>query len=233
MNWRFFEFKHNKRMDRKSLYDLILEPDCTGLFEYFVGDEEMQFLVASEIPSFAAATVTEKVACAIILDMIKASLKPLESMHSSMSSHLFKNKIHIMANQISAGLLCNAAQYSVPAERFKHPSMNFAEYLKEAAVMFVYQNGKYNGAAGEAFAHLSACKLFYQIASILDLGFRKSALIHTVKKDWMGLSVLSIHTHSTSISDMRSTPEIVISLNQFPSIKHALTGSLAQFFFAC
>ena len=218
--------------EEELLYDLILEPDCTGLFEYFVGDEKMQFLVASEIPSFSTATVTEKVACAIILNMIKASLKPIESMKSSMLSQQFNHKIQMIAFQISAGLLCNAAQYSTPAvshtERFKYACMNFAEYLKDAADMFVSQDGKYNAAAGEAFAHLSASRLFYQISFILDLGFRKPALM-PAKKDWMGLSVLSIHTHSTSISDMCLTPEIIIHLHQFPPIKHALTEGLDQF----
>ena len=42
-------FEHG--CEEELLYDLIPEPDESGLFQYYVGDEKEQFLVSSEIPS--------------------------------------------------------------------------------------------------------------------------------------------------------------------------------------
>lgn len=217
--------------EEELLYDLILEPDCTGEFEYFVGGKDMQFGVASELPSFSMATITEKVTCAILMDAIHASLKPLESMHNSMGSYLFGRKLNSIVNQISSGLLSYAKHHStsmLSAQKFKHVDSNFAEYLKEAAAMFVSLDGKYNYAAGEAFAHFSASRLFYQFSSMLDLGFRILSLVPNKDCRWIAISLLSIHT-TTAITDLHLEPDITITVNQFPPINHSLRGNLAPF----
>ena len=213
------------------LYDLILEPDCTGQFEYFVGDGDVQFCVASELPSFSMATTTEKLACVTIFDAIQASLKPLQSMHISMSSQLFRQKLDFIANQLSASLFCDCINNSTlkasAAQKFKTANVDFAEYLKEAAAMFISADGKYSYVAGEAFAHLSSSKLFCQLSSMLDLGFRNSSV--GAKKGWMAVSLLSIHTHSTNITDEYLQPEITIFLNEFPPTKQAAKGMVAPY----
>lgn len=97
----------------ETLYDLILESDSLGHFQYIVGTEKSLFVVASEIPTLKKSTTAELLAALALLDITYAasqsSLTDSTRISSKVSEQLFCAKMDHIAHQLSRNLLLNAS----------------------------------------------------------------------------------------------------------------------------
>ena len=95
------------------LYDVILEPNGTGLNEYYVGDGNQMFLVSSEISSYTLETEQQYIPAYIAILTIINQTSQRERVYASSSLNTENDVINFFENEIvqnGIGLLCNAMQ---------------------------------------------------------------------------------------------------------------------------
>ena len=211
------------------LYDLILEPDYTGQFEYIVGGKDSLFVVASELSTFKNATRTELVAGAVILHAISSASDSLFALHKSTNMYLFREKLTKVAHQLSAYLLPQTSRQtgstSGVLSKLSEPA-HFIQYVKSKINAFVLSSGTYNPATGEAYACISA-RVTHQLACTLQLGYR--IIRENTDVDCMAVSLGDVHITGPLPPGVIPDPVIVMQVDEFPQVKHKVEGNSVPF----
>lgn len=222
------EFPSN--IDDELLYDLILEPDASGLFEYIVGTEGCLLVVASELPPFKSSTTAERLAGLIILSCISTASQELEMCFSLQGQRMFSIVIDRIALRLSANLVPHSS--SLMSGTCTIPELNlsnladFTQCALGQMKMFSSSDGAYNPATGEAFAYLSE-RLCHQLASSLQLGYR------TIRKqtdcDTVAVSLLDLQIVASRPHLSLSSPTISVHLDDQPPPQHVINTEGAPF----
>lgn len=125
------------------LYDLVLEPDYTGQFEYIVEGEDSLFVIASELSTFNNATRTKLVAGAVILHAISSASDSLFALLNSTNTYLFWEKLTKIAHQLSAYLLPQTSRQrsstSGVLSNLSEPA-HFIQYIESKIICFIQWN---------------------------------------------------------------------------------------------
>jgi hypothetical protein len=191
------------------VYDLILEPDASGRFEYIVGSHDALFVVASELPSFHNATMSELLAAAIIIEGISMASPILNNLYTKLGQDKYKSLIMEKCESIPSSVYSKGELKKGDVLKIKTKS-DLVQYLMEGIKSFNV-DGSYNVPAGIAFDCLMG-SLFPQVASSIDFGYR---IIPKHDGVTPGPDVLSLSLNSVSIGgnisgDVMSTLSVVI-----------------------
>lgn len=215
-------------LNDKLLYDLIVEPDITGKFEYIVGEKGSLFVVASELPTINNATCAELLASAVILGAISSASESLLALQNSTNMHLFQEGLTNVVHQLlyllplTSGLSsCSDSDVLSKITR----STEFIQYIRNKIELFVLSNGTYNPATGEAFAHISA-HMAPQLAFTLQLGYR---IIENTHPEWIAVSLGDLQITAPTLSSIFPDPVITIQVGELPEVKHKIEGNCMPF----
>jgi hypothetical protein len=86
------------------LYDLYLDPDADGRSEYFAGESEIQLLVSSEVPRFAAAPQTTTVIVYVLEHAGPAILEALAAVPDDDFHDALATGLDILATQLMSAI---------------------------------------------------------------------------------------------------------------------------------
>jgi hypothetical protein len=211
------------------LYDLILEPDMSGHFQYIVGAKDNLFVVASELPTYKNAKPAELMACSAILNAIDAASAPLNTLLASCSQQLYLQKIDSIACMLSSCLLSyehRSGGASIVSQLNSTDLSEFLRLLVSKFEMFTLSDGEYCLATGEAFAYLSA-RLGHQLASAILLGYR--IIQSRSDPDVLALSLLDMQTTAPVALNSLSNPTITVQLDDLPPEQYAVAENGVHF----
>ncbi len=194
--------------DEKFVYDLIVEPDSTGRFEYIAGAENALFVVAFELSTINNCTKAEQQAFEIIMAMITTSAKKLDALYKSTDHVDFLKKMKDIIQQIKGSIISIAIDYETGDNYSSAMSegKSLSELVSTATTLFQSEEGTYSQACGVAFDYLMQ-EVFSQIASSLELGFRVIPESDTL--DTLVLSVLDFYVID-SAPKIPSNPIIIV-----------------------
>lgn len=210
------------------LYDLILEPDISGRFQYIVGTDQSLFVVTSEVPPFNDATFSELLGGLALLDIVDTSSLSL-SKAMDVGSDLPPSRIDVLARKLSSNLLPRALSLvRNNTSRFRQiDGEEFARCVSDKMAIFITTDGAYNSGTGEMFAQLSA-RIFHQLSSAVQLGHR---VIRAEKNfDTMAVSVIDVQvTAPLAPQSCLQDPLITVQLNDNAPVQYQINNNQLPF----
>ena len=184
------------------VYDLILEPDSSGQFEYIVGTSDALFVVTSELPAFHNCTNEELAAGATILKMVSSGSDLHSALYDKVGHDNFRGKLHWEIHKISSYLFSIPADHSSVSSSGDEVNLksksDFLSFLTKSMEYFC-SNGFYNVPGGIAFEYLMSA-LMLRIASHLTLSHRITPK-NVASTNILALSLLDVHLISSPLTD--------------------------------
>ena len=176
------------------VYDLIIEPSPEGKFEYFAGSESNCFAIASEISPASDFSKAERLAFQVIMAVISSSAEMLNKQYKTSSDHSsFLYSVDRVARFIEAGFLHVALNNTTDAatENASHTEYPLPKLIAHSTSLYQVEDGTYNQSSGAAYDFFMR-KLFYPIASTLELGYR---IVPTSINDleYLAISIMEIY----------------------------------------
>ena len=177
------------------VYDLVLEPNSSGQFEYIIGVYDTLFVVASELPTFHNASAAELAAGAIIMNMVSLASNLQSTLYNKVGHDSFQSKLVSELRKLSSYLFyVPIDKYSVSSSETRLSVKNQTDFLDNLLTHIKVFNidGTYNVSAGISFEYLMA-KMMHQIASNLALGYRIIPTDDRSSANVVAISLFNIH----------------------------------------
>ena len=193
------------------VYDLIIEPSPEGKFEYFAGSESNCFAIASEISPASDFSKAERLAFQVIMAVISSSAELLNKQYKTSSDHSsFLYSIDRIARIIEAGFLHVALNYSANTLDLTKNELLTAyplpQLIAHSTSLYQGEDGTYNQSSGAAYDFFMR-KLFYPIASTLELGYR---VMPTSNNDleYLAISIMEVYV----VGPIRLPPDPIVTI---------------------
>ena len=170
---RLDEYTSTEEEESTVMYDLILEPDDTGRFEYFVGGNN-KFLVASEIPQLSSPTPFTLSATNAILLAVNKSHAKIKNKFEHCGSMKFREEIYRFVTLFT---FHSRPKWNVPnAPESKASSkdftlLKFPSTMQDLMKIFLEGENEYDFVAGELFEVLLE-KHGEELHQLIRLGYR-------------------------------------------------------------
>ena len=174
------------------VYDLIIEPSSEGKFEYFAGSENNLFVVASELPTMRDFSTAEQLAFKVIMAVLFDNTERLNTLYTSSSDHSsFLHQLDLIARSVEEDFLQEAFKSSYATTgNATNADTPLPDLIISATKLCQVEDGTFNQASGAAY-DLFMQKLFYPIASSLELGHR---IVPTSSSfDYLAVSILDFY----------------------------------------
>ena len=170
---RLDEYKSTEEEESTVMYDIILEPDDTGRFEYFVGGDT-KFLVASEIPQLSSPTPFTLSATNAILLAVNESHAKIKETFGHYGPLKFREVIYRFVNLFTFHSrpkweVPNAPESNAYGEDFT--LLKFPSAVQELMKIFLDGENEYDFVAGELFEVLLE-KHGEELHQLIRLGYR-------------------------------------------------------------
>ena len=167
------EYKSTEEEESTVMYDLILEPDDTGRFEYFVGGAT-KFLVASEIPQLSSPTPFTLSATNAILLAVNKSHTKMKGMFGRYGPMKFREKMYRFVSLFTFHSrpkwnVSDTPEGYIPCEGFTPIKFPFA--IQDLMKIFSEGENEYDFVAGELFEVLLE-KHGEELHQLIRLGYR-------------------------------------------------------------
>jgi hypothetical protein len=193
-----------------NVYDLILELDGSGQFEYIVGTQEFLFVVSSESPTFTNATYSELLAASVIFHMISEMLPVINQLYSKLANSEVYTKIIIDAIHKLPQLMLGHSHPGTSKRNvlaIKNKS-DFVQNFKN--IINAFTTGRsYNAAAGILFDHLMAI-LFRHLSSTIDMGCRYIPLSVDDSSSVLAVTLVDIQVTGYCFHDILQNMSIIV-----------------------
>ncbi|MCI0396763.1 MAG: lamin tail domain-containing protein [Chloroflexi bacterium] len=169
------------------LYDVILQPDQSGTSEYFAGDEDNLFLVASEIPHMLKAPYATRA----MIGMLAQALPALQEQFASLDRTPFTALLDQLKRRVSGELVYKSLLHLSPPtpEAAVESALALDEAIASMVGAFVTPELEYNWRAGQAYEAL-ASRLAEEVEAAIELGWRT---MPAVEGERLALSVSELH----------------------------------------
>ena len=184
--------KVNPEEGDEFVYDLIIEPSSEGKFEYFAGSENNLFVVASELPTMRDFSTAEQLAFKVIMAVLSDYTESLNTLYTSSSDHgSFLHQLDLIARSIEQDFLQESYKSSYNTTgNATNADTPLSDLITSATMLCQVEDGTFNQASGAAY-DLFMQKLFYPIASSLELGHR---IVPTSSSfDYLAVSILDFY----------------------------------------
>jgi hypothetical protein len=195
-----------------NVYDLVLEPDDSGSFEYIVGSHESLFVVASELPVYKDAPYFQLLAVSVIFHIISMAAPTLEEMYVKFDADTFKMKMINVLNELPQLMLASTAETGHHRKNIlsiKNKS-DFIKCLSKAINAFTI-DGSYNTAAGITFEHSMAI-LFHHLSSTINMGYRYVPLVvNNESSIILAVALLDVQVAGSCSPDVLCNMSIVVN----------------------
>ena len=167
---RLDEYRSTEEEESTVMYDLILEPDETGHFEYFVGGAT-KFLVASEIPQLSSPTPFTLSATNAILLAVDESCAKIRQTFGHYGPLKFREEIYrfITLFTFHSRPKWNVSESDTCGKEIT--SLNFPSAMQDLMKIFSEGENEYDFVAGELFEVLLE-KHGEELHQLIRLGYR-------------------------------------------------------------
>jgi hypothetical protein len=169
------------------LYDVILQPDPSGTFEYIAGDENNLFVVASEIPPLLRSPYATRA----VIGLLDAALPALQQQFAALDRPAFTQLLDRLSRHISGSLMHQTLLHlpSIQAGLAPDPQPGIDELVSGVMDAFKTEEQGYNWMAGQAYEML-ASRLAEEAEAAVELGWR---VMPRVEGERLALSLADLH----------------------------------------
>ena len=170
---RLDEYESTEEEESTVMYDLILEPDDTGHFEYFVGGDT-KFLVASEIPQLSSPTPFTLSATNAILLAVNESRAKIKETFGHYGPMKFREEMYKFVTLFTFHSRPKWNVHKVPASNVSSKdftSLKFPSAMQDLMKIFSEGEIEYDFVAGELFEVLLE-KHGEELHQLIRLGYR-------------------------------------------------------------
>lgn len=151
------------------LYDVVLQPDQSGVFEYFAGDADNLFLVASELPHMFKSPYATRA----MIGMLAGALPAIQENFASLDKAAFTDVMRLLKRRASSELVHRSllALDTAMGETAVNSLPGLNEMVANVMQAFVTPEKGYNWQAGQAYEILTA-RLAEEVESVIEVGWR-------------------------------------------------------------
>ena len=193
------------------LYDLIPEPDSSGVFEYIVGSKDSLFVTASEVSTIDNYTSFESLAFDVVVGMITQAASELEELYKSTDDVTFSSLLCSFSRKLMAFLPISAVHLKYDTQNGKLPeSRPLNDRIVSAARSLNSKDHTFNFAICSSYNHFMY-RMYAQLCSILTLGYRIFSV--EVKVDSLAIGIFDFQVTSSSL---RIPPDPTIIVHAGP-----------------
>jgi hypothetical protein len=208
----------------ENVYDLVLELNGSGQFEYIVGTQEALFAVSSELPTFANATYSELLAASVLLHFVSELLPKINKLYSKDDSEAFRRKIIKAINHVLMIGSCHGGSTSKGNVLTIKNKSDFIQNFQDGMKAFT-TDASYNPAAGIFFDHLMAI-LFRHLSFTIDMGccYVPSSIDNS--SSVLAISLVDILVNGDFSHDTLQKMSIIVKADDV-TVTHKLSGKVA------
>lgn len=179
------------------LYDLILEPDLSGKFEYIVSCEDFLLVTTSEVSTLDNHTTFECMAFDVVAGMIARASKQLEDLYKSSDEITFSSTLCNFSRKLKAFLPISAAHVQYKDWNTELPdSLPLCERIISVARFYNKLDQTVNCVLDCAYNYFMH-RMYGQVCSILTLGHR--TISDEVGVEYLAIAIFDFHITSSSL----------------------------------
>ncbi len=186
------------------LYDLILQPDSSGTFEYIAGSDGNLFLVASEIPLISQHPYLTYT----VLEMLSLALPNFMKKFESIDTDEFYKEVEQLRRFVVTELLHRSLSQreTTDFETSLEPLKSSEDDVTNMMQLFLTPEQEYDWIAGDIYEMLVAA-LGEEIETAIELGWRS---LGKIEGDNIAVSIADLHLDSSHPIDLKSRLRLVI-----------------------